>query len=90
METKSPQDKKTSESLLQRKLAEDLKDAMRKQNVPRRSVIRLVLAAVKNAEIAKQAMQVGIKAVTFDRNRFKYHGRVKALAMAAREAGLVF
>jgi large subunit ribosomal protein L18 len=41
-------------------------------------------------EIAKQAMQVGIKAVKFDRNRFKYHGRVKALAMAAREAGLVF
>ncbi len=41
--------------MLQRKLAEDLKDAMRKQDVPRRSVIRLVLAAVKNAEIAKLA-----------------------------------
>jgi large subunit ribosomal protein L18 len=35
-------------------------------------------------------MQVGIKAVRFDRSRFKYHGRIKALAMAAREAGLVF
>jgi large subunit ribosomal protein L18 len=47
-------------------------------------------AKIVGAEIAKQAMQVGIKAVKFDRNRFKYHGRVKALAMAAREAGLVF
>lgn len=47
-------------------------------------------AKAVGVEIAKQAMQVGIKAVRFDRNRFKYHGRVKALAMAAREAGLVF
>jgi len=47
-------------------------------------------AKIIGTEIAKQAMQVGIKAVRFDRNRFKYHGRVKALAMAAREAGLVF
>lgn len=38
--------------------------------------------------IAKQAMGVGIKAVCFDRNGYKYHGRVKALADAAREAGL--
>jgi large subunit ribosomal protein L18 len=38
--------------------------------------------------IAKQAMDVGIKAVCFDRNGYKYHGRVKALADAAREAGL--
>ncbi|MDD5134616.1 MAG: 50S ribosomal protein L18 [Phycisphaerae bacterium] len=47
-------------------------------------------AKIIGAEIAKQAMQVGIKAVRFDRSRFKYHGRVKSLAMAAREAGLVF
>jgi len=40
--------------------------------------------------IAKQATGVGIKCVQFDRNRYKYHGRVKALADAAREAGLVF
>jgi large subunit ribosomal protein L18 len=40
--------------------------------------------------IAKQAMEVGIKAVCFDRNGYKYHGRVKALADAAREAGLAF
>lgn len=46
--------------------------------------------AAKNvgAAIAKQAMDVGIKAVCFDRNGYKYHGRVKALADAARETGL--
>jgi len=47
-------------------------------------------AKVVGQEIAKQAIQVGIKTVKFDRNRFKYHGRVKALADAARQAGLVF
>jgi large subunit ribosomal protein L18 len=40
--------------------------------------------------IAKQATGVGIKCVCFDRNRYKFHGRVKALADAARKAGLVF
>jgi len=40
--------------------------------------------------IAKQALSVGIKCVCFDRNRYKYHGRVKALAEGARKAGLAF
>jgi len=40
--------------------------------------------------LAKRAMGVGIKCVCFDRNRYKYHGRVKALAEAARKAGLAF
>lgn len=40
--------------------------------------------------IAKQAIGVGIKFVSFDRNRYRYHGRVKALADSARKAGLVF
>ncbi len=40
--------------------------------------------------IAKRALEKGIKAVTFDRSGYIYHGRIKALADAAREAGLDF
>lgn len=41
-------------------------------------------------DIAKLAQDKGIKSVVFDRNGFKYAGRIKALADAAREAGLQF
>ncbi len=47
-------------------------------------------AEIIGETIAKQALGVGIKCVCFDRNRYKFHGRVKALAEAARKAGLVF
>ena len=47
-------------------------------------------ASLVGAEIAKRALEAGINTVTFDRNGFLYHGRVKALADAAREAGLQF
>ena len=40
--------------------------------------------------VAERARAVGITAVAFDRSGFKYHGRVKALADAARETGLEF
>jgi large subunit ribosomal protein L18 len=40
--------------------------------------------------IAKKALGLGIKEIIFDRNGFKYHGRVKALAEGAREGGLIF
>jgi len=40
--------------------------------------------------IAKRALSQGIKQVAFDRGGFKYHGRVKALAEAARREGLKF
>ncbi|PKN11380.1 MAG: 50S ribosomal protein L18 [Deltaproteobacteria bacterium HGW-Deltaproteobacteria-4] len=40
--------------------------------------------------IAKKALEKNISKVVFDRNGFLYHGRVKALADAAREAGLIF
>jgi large subunit ribosomal protein L18 len=42
------------------------------------------------AAIAKAAMAKGIEAVVFDRNGFDYHGRVAAVAAAARDAGLKF
>ena len=45
-------------------------------------------AAAVGKKIAEQAKQHGIERVAFDRSGFKYHGRVKALADAAREAGL--
>lgn len=40
--------------------------------------------------IAERALEKGVKEVAFDRSGFKYHGRVAALADAAREAGLQF
>ncbi|HID81643.1 MAG TPA: 50S ribosomal protein L18 [Chromatiales bacterium] len=40
--------------------------------------------------IAERARDIGVESVAFDRSGFKYHGRVKALAEAAREAGLKF
>jgi len=47
-------------------------------------------AGIVGEAIAKQALGVGIKCVCFDRNRYKFHGRVRALAEGARKAGLVF
>lgn len=47
-------------------------------------------AQVIGEAVAKQALAVGIKCVCFDRNRYKFHGRVKELAEAARKAGLAF
>ena len=40
--------------------------------------------------VAERALQKGISQVVFDRGGYRYHGRVKALAEAAREAGLRF
>jgi large subunit ribosomal protein L18 len=40
--------------------------------------------------VAKRAMEKGIASVVFDRNGYKYHGRVKALSEGARETGLDF
>ena len=47
-------------------------------------------AEAVGARIAQKAKQAGIEAVAFDRAGYRYHGRVKALADAAREGGLKF
>ena len=47
-------------------------------------------AALVGKRIAEKAKAAGVEKVAFDRSGFAYHGRVKALAEAAREAGLQF
>jgi len=47
-------------------------------------------AALVGKRLAEKAKAAGIEKVAFDRSGFKFHGRVKALAEAARENGLVF
>ena len=47
-------------------------------------------AAAVGKLVAERAVAAGVKSVAFDRSGFKYHGRVKALADAARVAGLEF
>ena len=66
-------------STLDGELKESLKDKKKSEDA------RLV-----GALIAKRAQASGIKEVVFDRGGYIYHGRIKALADAAREAGLKF
>lgn len=47
-------------------------------------------AEIIGAEIAKAAIEAGVKQVAFDRSGYPYHGRIKALAEKAREQGLQF
>ncbi len=49
-----------------------------------------VAAAEVGKALAEKAKAAGVEAVCFDRNGFRFHGRVKALADAAREGGLKF
>jgi len=51
---------------------------------------KLSAAASVGSLVAKRALAQGVSKVVFDRRRYKYHGRVKALAEAARQAGLDF
>jgi large subunit ribosomal protein L18 len=63
-------------------LAEDLKKGQEKGKI---SVSKLI-----GMELAKAAKAKGIETVVFDRNGYRYHGRVKAVAEGAREGGLKF
>ena len=51
---------------------------------------KVEIATKVGEEIAKKAQEAGITTVVFDRNGYLYHGRVKALADAARNGGLKF
>ncbi|MCM1327529.1 MAG: 50S ribosomal protein L18 [Bacteroidales bacterium] len=64
-------------------LEKDIKAELEKTN-------NVEAAAYLGTVIAKRAMEKGIKEVVFDRGGFLYHGKIAALADAAREAGLEF
>ena len=72
----------TAEAEVRKELAGDSKIAGKGGNVAAASII--------GKRIAEKAKAAGIDKVAFDRAGFAYHGRVKALAEAAREAGLQF
>ena len=65
--------------------ATDIEEALRDAKGPKKDRAKQVGAAV-----AKKCLEKGIDKVVFDRAGYKYHGRVSALAEAAREAGLKF
>jgi len=66
-------------STLQKDVAEGLK-----------STCSVEAAQAVGKKIAERGLEAGVDGVAFDRSGFRYHGRVKALADAAREAGLKF
>ena len=72
----------TVEADVRKELAGDSKSAGKGANV--------AAAAAIGKRIAEKAKAAGVEKVAFDRAGFAYHGRVKALAEAAREAGLQF
>ena len=47
-------------------------------------------ASLVGKRVAERALKAGIESVAFDRSGYRYHGRIRALAEAAREAGLKF
>jgi large subunit ribosomal protein L18 len=55
-----------------------------------KSTSNIDAATAVGKAVAEKAKKAGVKTVIFDRGRFLYHGRVKAVAEAAREAGLEF
>ena len=60
------------------------------KNLRKESTGNIAAAISVGKLVAERAVAAGVTSVAFDRSGFKYHGRVKALADAAREAGLEF
>lgn len=69
-----------SSSSIDKDMAEIVKNAKKKGD----------LSLLVGESVAKKAIAKGIDKVVFDRNRYEYHGRVKAVAEGARKAGLKF
>lgn len=61
-----------------------------KKEVRDQKISKTEASQVVGRKLAELALAAGISQVVFDRNGYKYHGRVKALAEAAREGGLNF
>jgi large subunit ribosomal protein L18 len=62
----------------------------RDKDIAAQKVTKTEKSKLVGAVIARKASELGIEKVVFDRGGFLYHGRIKALADSAREAGLVF
>jgi len=65
-------------------------DLVRAGSLPKKDAGNVRGASVVGEEIARRAKEKGVARVAFDRGGFRYHGRVKALADAARKGGLEF
>ena len=65
--------------------ASSLEKDIRNENINKSEVAKLV-----GKNLAERAIKAGYTKVSFDRSGFKYHGRIKALADAAREGGMQF
>jgi large subunit ribosomal protein L18 len=73
-----------------KKPAKSKKGTSRSETAPPPGKAKKDAAGVVGGLLARRALEKGIKMVVFDRGGYKFHGRVKALAEAAREAGLQF
>ena len=62
----------------------------REKDIVSKKGTKIETATLVGKTLAEKAKKAGIETVAFDRNGFLYHGRVKALADSAREAGLKF
>lgn len=67
-----------------------LASSSRDKEIASKKAPKVELAALVGKSIAEKAIEAGIKTVSFDRNGYLYHGRVKAVADGAREGGLDF
>ena len=62
----------------------------RQKDIAAQKAPKLDKSKMVGEAIARKAVELGLKAVTFDRNGYIYHGRIKAVADGAREGGLDF